>query len=346
MSRTEITTPEALADESVVELSLRPQRLAEFIGQGKVKDSLRIYIDATRARGQPLDHTLFYGPPGLGKTTLAELIARELGVNIRATSGPALERPGDLVSTLTNLREKDILFIDEIQRLRPIIEEFLYPAMEDYKIDLRLGDGPKAQTITMPIAPFTLIGATTRFGMLTSPMRARFGIVERLNYYPAEELELIVARSSVVMGVEVEPEGATEIARRSRGTPRVANRLLRRVRDYAEVKAGGRITKEVADAALAMLDVDQFGLDDMDARVLKTIIEKFDGGPVGLGTLAAAIGEDAGTIEEVYEPYLVQQGFLQRTPRGRMATAQAYRHFGYTAPGRGEQATLFQSSES
>ncbi|MDQ3698198.1 MAG: Holliday junction branch migration DNA helicase RuvB [Gemmatimonadota bacterium] len=344
MSRTEITTPEALADESVVELSLRPQRLAEFIGQGKVKDSLRIYIDATRARGQPLDHTLFYGPPGLGKTTLAELIARELGVNIRATSGPALERPGDLVSTLTNLREKDILFIDEIQRLRPIIEEFLYPAMEDYKIDLRLGDGPKAQTITMPIAPFTLIGATTRFGMLTSPMRARFGIVERLNYYPAEELELIVARSSVVMGVEVEPEGATEIARRSRGTPRVANRLLRRVRDYAEVKAGGRITKEVADAALAMLDVDQFGLDDMDARVLKTIIEKFDGGPVGLGTLAAAIGEDAGTIEEVYEPYLVQQGFLQRTPRGRMATAQAYRHFGYTAPSSpngGGQATLF-----
>ncbi|HEU4564665.1 MAG TPA: Holliday junction branch migration DNA helicase RuvB [Gemmatimonadaceae bacterium] len=344
MTRAEITTPEVLSDESVVELSLRPQRLAEFIGQQKVKESLRIYIDATLARRQPLDHTLFYGPPGLGKTTLAELIARELGVNIRTTSGPALEKPGDLVSTLTNMREGDILFIDEIHRLRPIVEEFLYPAMEDYKIDIRLGEGPKAQTITMPIAPFTLIGATTRFGMLTSPMRARFGIVERLNYYPAEDLELIVIRSSQVLSVEVEPQGATEIARRSRGTPRVANRLLRRVRDYAQVRADGRITREVADAALAMLDVDQFGLDDMDARVLKTIIEKFDGGPVGVGTLSAAIGEDAGTIEEVYEPYLVQNGFLQRTPRGRVATALAYRHFGYEQPVKGNgagQATLF-----
>ncbi|MBX6332885.1 MAG: Holliday junction branch migration DNA helicase RuvB [Gemmatimonadaceae bacterium] len=342
MSRAEITTPEVLADESVVELSLRPQRLAEFIGQQKVKESLRIYIDAALARREPLDHTLFYGPPGLGKTTLAELIARELGVNIRTTSGPALEKPGDLVGTLTNMRERDILFIDEIHRLRPIIEEFLYPAMEDYRIDIRLSEGPKAQTITMGIERFTLIGATTRFGMLTPPMRARFGIIERLNYYPVADLEQIVTRSGEVLRVEIEEAGALEIARRARGTPRVANRLLRRVRDYAQVKADGRITREVADAALAMLDVDEFGLDDMDGRVLRTIIEKFDGGPVGIGTIAAAVGEDASTIEEVYEPYLVQNGFLQRTARGRLATPQAYRHFGYTPPAQnGEQASLF-----
>ena len=332
MSRAEITTPEVLSDESVVELSLRPQRLLEFIGQQKVKDSLRIYIDAALARREPLDHTLFFGPPGLGKTTLAELIARELGVNIRTTSGPALEKPGDLVGTLTNMREGDILFIDEIHRLRPVIEEFLYPAMEDYRIDIRLSEGPKAQTITMPIERFTLIGATTRLGMLTAPMRARFGIEQRLNYYPVEDLELIVRRTAEVLKVEVERDGVIEIARRSRGTPRVANRLLRRVRDYAQVKADGRITREVADQALTLLDVDQFGLDDMDARILKSIIEKFDGGPVGLNTIGAAVGEDPGTIEEVYEPFLVQQGFLQRTPRGRMATAQAYRHFGYTPP--------------
>ncbi len=339
MSRAEITTPEVIAEESVVELSLRPQRLAEFIGQQKVKDALRIYIDAAIARREPLDHALFYGPPGLGKTTLAELIAREMGVNIRTTSGPALEKPGDLVGTLTNLREGDILFIDEIHRLRPIIEEFLYPAMEDYKIDIRLSEGPKAQTITMGIERFTLIGATTRFGMLTPPMRARFGIIERLNYYPADDLEHIVRRSAEVMHVDVEAQGATEIARRSRGTPRVANRLLRRVRDFAQVKADGRITREVAASALVMLDVDEFGLDDMDARVLKTIIEKFDGGPVGISTIGAAVGEDASTIEEVYEPFLVQNGFLQRTPRGRVATPQAYRHFGYTPPT--SQPTLF-----
>jgi Holliday junction DNA helicase RuvB len=332
VSRAEITTPEVLSEESVVELSLRPQRLAEFIGQQKVKDSLRIYIDAALARREPLDHALFYGPPGLGKTTLAELIAREMGVNIRTTSGPALEKPGDLVGTLTNLREGDILFIDEIHRLRPIIEEFLYPAMEDYKIDIRLSEGPKAQTITMPIERFTLIGATTRFGMLTPPMRARFGIIERLNYYPADDLEHIVRRSAEVLRVDIDAAGATEIARRARGTPRVANRLLRRVRDFAQVKADGRITRDVAHNALGMLDVDEFGLDDMDARVLKTIIEKFDGGPVGISTIGAAIGEDASTIEEVYEPYLVQNGFLQRTPRGRVATPQAYRHFGYTPP--------------
>jgi holliday junction DNA helicase RuvB len=344
MTRAEITTPEVLADESVVELSLRPQRLSEFIGQQKVKDSLRIWIDAALARREPLDHALFFGPPGLGKTTLAELIARELGVNIRTTSGPALEKPGDLVGPLTNMRQGDILFIDEIHRLRPIIEEFLYPAMEDYKIDIRLSEGPKAQTITMPIEPFTLIGATTRFGMLTAPMRARFGIIERLNYYPNEDLEQIALRSADVMNLEIDGEGAHEIARRSRGTPRVTNRLLRRVRDYAQVKAQGKVTLEVASQALAMLDVDEFGLDDMDARVLKTIIEKFDGGPVGLNTIAAAVGEDSNTLEEVYEPFLVQQGFLQRTARGRMATPHAYRHFGYTPPAQnpiGGQGSLF-----
>lgn len=341
MSRAEITTPEALAEESVVELSLRPQRLAEFIGQEKVKQSLRIWIDAALARREPLDHAVFYGPPGLGKTTLAELIARELGVNIRTTSGPALEKPGDLVGTLTNMREGDILFIDEIHRLRPIIEEFLYPAMEDYKIDIRLSEGPKAQTITMPIERFTLIGATTRFGMLTPPMRARFGIVERLNYYPVEDLEQIVTRSAMVLNVDIEEGGAHEIARRSRGTPRVANRLLRRVRDYAQVKANGVITKDVASQLLRMIDVDEFGLDDMDARILKTIIEKFEGGPVGLNNIGAAIGEDSTTIEEVYEPFLVQHGFLQRTPRGRIATPLAYRHFGYTPPSQSGQQSLF-----
>ena len=341
MSRAEITTPEALADESVVELSLRPQRLAEFIGQEKVKQSLRIWIDAALARREPLDHAVFYGPPGLGKTTLAELIARELGVNIRTTSGPALEKPGDLVGTLTNLREGDILFIDEIHRLRPIIEEFLYPAMEDYKIEIRLSEGPKAQTITMPIERFTLIGATTRFGMLTPPMRARFGIVERLNYYPVDDLEQIVTRSAMVLNVEIEEGGAHEIARRSRGTPRVANRLLRRVRDYAQVKADGVITKGVASQLLLMIDVDEFGLDDMDALILKTIIEKFDGGPVGLNSIGAAISEDPTTIEEVYEPFLVQHGFLQRTPRGRVATPLAYRHFGYTPPSQSGQPSLF-----
>lgn len=338
MSRAEITTPEALSDESVVELSLRPQRLAEFIGQEKVKESLRIYIDAALARREPLDHTLFFGPPGLGKTTLAELIARELGVNIRTTSGPALEKPGDLVGTLTNMREGDILFIDEIHRLRPVIEEFLYPAMEDYRIDIRLSEGPKAQTITMPVERFTLIGATTRLGMLTAPLRARFGIEQRLNYYPVEALELIVRRTAEVIKVPIDDAGTEEIARRARGTPRVANRLLRRVRDYAQVRADGAITKPVAHEALQLLDVDQYGLDDMDARILKAIIEKFDGGPVGISTIAAAVGEDAGTIEEVYEPFLVQNGFLQRTPRGRVATGQAYRHFGFVPPA--QQGTL------
>src|ERR1051325_5409183 len=341
MTRAEITTPEILAEESAVEFSLRPQRLAEFIGQPKVKESLRIYIDAAMARREPLDHTLFFGPPGLGKTTLAELIGRELGVNVYPTSGPALEKAGDLVGTLTNLRSGDILFIDEIHRLKPIIEEFLYPAMEDYKIDIRLSEGPKAQTISMPIEPFTLIGATTRLGMLTPPMRGRFGIEQRLNFYPAEDLELIVRRTAEVMKVAIENDGAREIARRSRGTPRVANRLLRRVRDFAQVKGNGVITKPIAMQALQLLDVDTFGLDDMDSRIIKTIIEKFEGGPVGLNTIGAAIGEDANTIEEVYEPFLVQQGFLQRTPSGRVAPPQAYRHFGFTPRSDNGQATLF-----
>ncbi len=346
MSRAEITTPEPLADESVVELSLRPQRLAEFIGQGKVKDALRIYIDAAVERREPLDHTLLFGPPGLGKTTLAELIAREMGVNIHTTSGPALEKPGDLVGTLTNLREGDILFIDEIHRLRPVIDEFLYPAMEDWKIDIRLSDGPKAQTITMPIERFTLIGATTRLGMITAPLRARFGIELRLNYYPADEIEEIVHRTAEVMATQVDAAGASELARRARGTPRVANRLLRRVRDFAQVKAKGQITRDVAREALTMLDVDEFGLDEMDTRLLRAIIEKFEGGPVGVSTIAAAVGEDSDTLEEVYEPFLVQHGFLQRTPRGRVATAQAYRHLGYPPPtgaadSGGPQADLF-----
>jgi Holliday junction DNA helicase RuvB len=340
--RPEITTPEALGDDQIVELSLRPQRLAEFIGQPKVKESLQIAIDAALSRREPLDHTLLYGPPGLGKTTLSMLMAREMGSSVKITSGPVLEKPGDLVRELTSLREGDILFIDEIHRLRPIIEEFLYPAMEDYRIDVRLSDGPQAQMISMPVERFTLVGATTRFGLLTPPMRARFGIVQRLDYYPVEHLAFIVDRSADIMGVQITREGAAEIAKRSRGTPRVANRLLRRVRDYAQVRADGVITPAVADAALKMLDVDEYGLDEMDSRVLRSLIEQFDGGPVGLNTLAVAIGEDAGTLEEVYEPFLIQNGLLMRTPRGRVATPLAFRRFGYTPPAKGiDQGTLF-----
>jgi holliday junction DNA helicase RuvB len=343
--RSEVTTPESLSGEDSAELSLRPQRLGEFIGQPKVKEQLKIAIDAALRRREALDHILLHGPPGLGKTTLASLMAREMGVNIRITSGPVLEKPGDLVRELTVLREGDVLFIDEIHRLRPIIEEFLYPAMEDYRIDVRLSEGPHAQMISMPVQPFTLIGATTRFGLLTPPMRARFGIVQRLDFYPVDQLAFIVARSAEILGVGCSEEGAQEIARRSRGTPRVANRLLRRVRDFAEVRAGGSIDVEVADAALQMLDVDEWGLDEMDNRVIRALIEHFDGGPVGLNTLAVSLGEDAGTLEEVYEPFLIQNGLVMRTPRGRVATPHAYRRFGYAPPIGGapaDQSTLFE----
>jgi len=343
MTRAEVTTPEALPDERVTDAALRPSSLEEFVGQAKVKESLQIAIDAAKQRKEPLDHALFFGPPGLGKTTLALLMARELGVQIRVTSGPVLERPGDLVGMLTGLKAGDILFIDEVHRLRPALEEFLYPAMEEFRVDVRIADGPHAQTIPMPLERFTLIGATTRFGLLTPPMRARFGLVERLHYYPPDDLVQIVGRSAGILGVATDPAGIAEIARRSRGTPRVANRLLKRVRDYAQVRAGGTITAAVAAEALKRLDVDEFGLDDMDARILKTIIEQFDGGPVGLTTIAAAVGEDPGTLEEVYEPFLMQQGFLARTPRGRTATAAAYRHFGFPPPANsaGGQANIF-----
>ena len=340
MSRLQITTPDPLPEESGAEAALRPARLEEFVGQEQVRTSLRIAIDAALGRHEPLDHLLFFGPPGLGKTTLAMLLAKEMGVALRTSSGPVLEKPGDLVGLLTTLQPGDILFIDEIHRLRPALEEFLYPAMEDFRVDVRIADGPNAQSIPMALERFTLIGATTRFGLLTPPMRARFGMVERLHFYPPEDLQVIVGRSARILGVPADAEGTMEIARRSRGTPRVANRLLRRVRDYAQVKGDGRITGPLAREALGRLNVDEFGLDDMDARILRTIIEKFGGGPVGLGTVAVAVGEDGGTLEEVYEPYLIQQGYLERTPRGRVATPLAYHRFGYrTQPG--AQSSIF-----
>jgi holliday junction DNA helicase RuvB len=339
MTKLHVTTPESLPEETGADSALRPSRLDEFVGQAQVKSSLQIAIDAAKGRHETLDHTLFFGPPGLGKTTLAMLMAREMGVQLRTTSGPVLEKPGDLVGLLTSLGPGDMLFIDEIHRMKPALEEFLYPAMEDYRVDVRIAEGPNAQTIPMALERFTLIGATTRFGLLTPPMRARFGLVERLGFYPADELQQIVTRSATILQVPIDGAGASEIARRSRGTPRVANRLLRRVRDYAQVRADGRITDAVAAAALERLNVDEFGLDDMDARILTTIIEKFGGGPVGLGTVAVAVGEDAGTLQDVYEPYLIQQGFLERTSRGRCATALAYRRFGLTPPA--GQTTIF-----
>ena len=342
MTRVEITTPDALPEEGSGEAALRPSRLDEFVGQSQVRTSLQIAIDAARARGEPLDHTLFFGPPGLGKTTLAMLMAREMGVQCRTTSGPVLEKPGDLVGLLTSLSPGDVLFIDEIHRLRPVLEEFLYPAMEDFRVDVRISEGPNAQTLPMALERFTLVGATTRYGQLTPPMRARFGLVERLNFYPADDLARIITRSAAILSVPIEPAGAIELARRSRGTPRVANRLLRRVRDYAQVRADGTITAQVAGDALARLNVDEFGLDDMDSRILGTIVEKFGGGPVGLATLAAAVGEDPGTLEEVYEPYLMQQGFLDRTQRGRVATVLAYKRLGIRPPP-GQQASIFES---
>ncbi len=332
MERVEVTTPEALSSETALETTLRPSQLTEFVGQSKVKDSLGVYIQAALGRGEALDHTLFHGPPGLGKTTLALLMAHELGVNIKLTSGPVLDKPGDLAGLLTNLEPRDILFIDEIHRLRPVVEEYLYPAMEDYRIEIRLSEGARAQSMSMRLEPFTLIGATTRFGLLTPPMRSRFGVVERLNYYPADELAQIVERSAGILDIVIDEGGTEEIAGRSRGTPRIANRILRRVRDFAQVKGDGRIDRATARAGLEMLSVDQFGLDDMDARILRMLIESFEGGPVGLKTLAVAIGEDPSTLEEVYEPFLIQSGFLQRTARGRLATPRAYRHFGYALP--------------
>ncbi len=341
--RVEVTTPEPLEGETGMERSLRPKRLDEFVGQEKLKEGLDVYIRAALQRKEALDHTLFFGPPGLGKTTLGILMAHELGADIKITSGPVLEKPGDLAAILTNLEHRDILFIDEIHRLRPIVEEYLYPAMEDFRIEIRLSEGVRAQTVSMKIEPFTLVGATTRFGLLTPPMRARFGVIERLNYYPPEDLLRIVERSADIYSVSVDAEGAAEIARRSRGTPRIANRLLRRVRDYAQVKSDGRIDGETARRALEMLNVDEYGLDEMDARVLRAIIENFGGGPVGLNSLAVAIGEDASTLEEVYEPYLIQNGYLDRTARGRVATPRAFQRFGYALPSEGEsaQAGLF-----
>jgi holliday junction DNA helicase RuvB len=333
----------ASPQEEAFERALRPRELGEYIGQEKIRNQLGIFIEAARKRAEALDHVLLFGPPGLGKTTLSHIVAHELGVNLRQTSGPVLERPGDLAALLTNLEPRDVLFIDEIHRLSPIVEEILYPALEDFQIDIMIGEGPAARSVKLDLPPFTLIGATTRAGMLTNPLRDRFGIVARLEFYTAEELTRIVARSAKLLRIEVDPDGAHEIARRARGTPRIANRLLRRVRDYAEVRADGEVTRKVADAALSMLDVDASGLDVMDRKLLQTVLSKFDGGPVGVDNLAAAIGEERDTIEDVLEPYLIQQGFLQRTSRGRIATALSYRHFGLAPPTPGAAADLFPS---
>ena len=323
-----LVTPDTRAEDYEIEQTLRPQEIDEYIGQQKVKENLKIFIQAAKERGEALDHALFYGPPGLGKTTLAHIIAKEMNVNIKTTSGPVVEHAGELSGILTNLSEKDVLFIDEIHRLNRVIEEILYPAMEDFQLDLIVGQGPNARSIKLNTPKFTLVGATTRVGLLTSPLRDRFGIIHRLEFYTPEELQKIVTRSAKILKIHIEPDGAYEIARRSRGTPRIANRLLRRVRDYAQVKADNIITLDVAKIGLNMLEVDELGLDYMDRNLLLSIIEKFDGGPVGLDTLAAAISEEKDTIEDVYEPYLIQCGYLERTPRGRKATKLAYQHFG------------------
>jgi Holliday junction DNA helicase RuvB len=327
-----VSAATASPQEEALERALRPKGLAEYVGQAKTREQLEIFIGAARKRGEALDHVLLFGPPGLGKTTLSHIIANELGVSLRSTSGPVLEKPKDLAALLTNLERNDVLFIDEIHRLSPVVEEILYPALEDYQIDIMIGEGPAARSIKLDLQPFTLVGATTRAGMLTNPLRDRFGIVARLEFYTPEELTRIVHRSAGLLQAPIDAEGASEIAKRSRGTPRIANRLLRRVRDYADVKGTGRIDREIAQKALAMLDVDPLGFDVMDRKLLEAVIQRFDGGPVGLDNVAASIGEERDTIEDVIEPYLIQQGYLQRTPRGRIATLAAYRHLGVTPP--------------
>ncbi|VCU72063.1 Holliday junction ATP-dependent DNA helicase RuvB [Pigmentiphaga humi] len=339
---TRVISPRAASpNEEAVERALRPKALDEYVGQRRIREQLEIFIAAARKREESLDHVLLFGPPGLGKTTLAHIVAREMGVQLRQTSGPVLERPGDLAALLTNLEKNDVLFIDEIHRLSPVVEEILYPALEDFQIDILIGEGPAARSVKLDLQPFTLVGATTRAGMLTNPLRDRFGIIARLEFYTAAELAAIVTRSAGLLNARIGEDGAQEIARRSRGTPRIANRLLRRVRDYAEVKADGRITGEVAHAALSMLDVDPAGLDVMDRKLLEAIVYKFDGGPVGLDSLSAAIGEERDTIEDVIEPYLIQHGYVQRTPRGRIATQGTYRHLGLTPPAQAGGAELF-----
>ncbi|ODS63060.1 MAG: Holliday junction DNA helicase RuvB [Arenimonas sp. SCN 70-307] len=334
MEDTRVIAPGATREDDLAEASIRPKRLDDYLGQQPVREQLKIAIEAAKGRAEAMDHVLIFGPPGLGKTTLSHVIANELGVNLRQTSGPVIERAGDLAALLTNLQPHDVLFVDEIHRLSPVVEEVLYPAMEDFQIDIMIGEGPAARSIKLDLPPFTLIGATTRAGLLTAPLRDRFGIVQRLEFYSPEELTRIVRRSAEILGIECAPEGAGEIARRSRGTPRIANRLLRRVRDFAQVRAGGVITREVADQAMAMLKVDAEGFDQLDRRMLQMIIENFEGGPVGVESLAAALSEERGTLEDVIEPYLIQQGYLVRSARGRMATHKAYTHLGLKAPRR------------
>ena len=333
MTDPRVLTPGRVEDDALDE-GLRPRKLDDYVGQDRIREQLHIAIEAAKGRGEALDHTLLYGPPGLGKTTLAYVIANELGVPVRTTAGPVIEKPGDLAGILSNLQPREVLFIDEIHRLAPAIEEILYPAMVDFELDIVIGQGPGARSVKVPVEPFTLVGATTRAGLLTSPLRARFGIVQRLDFYSVSDIEEIVRRSARIMGVKMDDAAAKDIASRSRGTPRIVNRLLRRVRDYAQVRADGTVTLEVAHAAMTLLDVDQYGFDESDRRLLLTVIDKFSGGPVGLGSLAAALSEEADAIEDIYEPYLIQSGFLERTPRGRLATARAYQYFGRTMPGR------------